>query len=201
MTTRAFAVTWAYRCPFARNFSEHVLAGLAAGAPWEVTWIPFALEQTHVAEGAPDAWDDPSKGPALLGLQAGIAVRDQFPEQFLLAHGALFAARHDLGLDLRDPEMVKEALSATGVDPEAVMAEVETGRPMETLRKEHEQAVAEHSVFGVPTVIAGGRATFVRIMHRPHGDADLAVRTVERVLDLSTGWPELNELKHTTISR
>jgi hypothetical protein len=27
------------------------------------------------------------------------------------------------------------------------------------------------------------------------------VRTVERVLDLVTGWPDLNELKHTTIAR
>ena len=201
MSATEFAVTWAYRCPFARNFAEHVLVGLASGAPWDVTWIPFALEQTHVAEGDLDVWDDPSKGPALLAIQAGIAVRDQVPEQFPVAHGALFAARHDLGLDLRDPEMVKEALSATGVDPEAVMAEVATGRPMETLRKEHEQAVAEHSVFGVPTIIGGGQATFVRVMHRPHGDADVAVRTVERVLDLSTGWPELNELKHTTITR
>ena len=201
MSTTEFAVTWAYRCPFARNFSEHVLLGLASGAPWDVTWIPFALEQTQVAEGDLDAWDDPSKTPALLSIQAGIAVRDQFPEQFLVAHGALFAARHDLGLDLRDREMVKEALGATGVDPEAAMAEVAGGRPLETLRKEHEQAVAEHSVFGVPTVITGGRAAFVRVMNRPHGDADLAVRTVERTLDLVTGWPELNELKHTTIPR
>ncbi len=201
MSTTEFAVTWAYRCPFARNFSEHVLLGLASGAPWEVTWIPFALEQTHVGEGDPDAWDDPSKTPALLSIQAGIAVRDQLPERFPVAHGALFAARHDLGLDLRDPEMVKEVLDATGVDPEAVMAEVATGRPLETLRKEHEQAVAEHAVFGVPTVITAGQATFVRVMNRPRGDADLAIRTVERVLDLVTGWPELNELKHTTIAR
>ena len=27
-----FAVTWDYRCPFARNAHEHVLDGLAAGA-------------------------------------------------------------------------------------------------------------------------------------------------------------------------
>ncbi len=201
MSATQFAVTWAYRCPFARNFAEHVLLGLATGAPWDVTWIPFALEQTHVAEGDPDVWDDPAKAPALLAIQAGIAVRDRFPERFLLAHGALFAARHDLGLDLRDPELVKEALGGAGVDAEAVMAEVATGRPLETLRKEHEQVVAEHSVFGVPTVIAGGQATFVRVMHRPAGDAGGAVRTVERVLDLATGWPELNELKHTTIPR
>jgi protein-disulfide isomerase-like protein with CxxC motif len=201
MSALEFAVTWAYRCPFARNLSEHILLGLASGAPWEVTWVPFALEQTHVAEGEPDVWDDPAMTPALLAIQAGIAVRDRFPEQFLVAHGALFAARHDLGLDLRDPDLVKETLGATGVDAEAVMAEVATGRPMETLRKEHERAVADHAAFGVPTVIAGGQAVFVRIMNRPHGDAELAVRTVERVLDLVTGWPELNEFKHTTISR
>ena len=201
MSTTEFAVTWAYRCPFARNIAEHVLLGLASGASWDVTWIPFALEQTHVGEGDPDAWDDPSKAPALLSIQAGIAVRDQFPERFLVAHGALFAARHDLGLDLRDPELVKEALGAAGVDGESVMAEVATGRPLETLRKEHEQVVAERAVFGVPTVITGGRATFVRVMNRPQGDAELAVRTVERILDLVTGWPELNELKHTTIPR
>jgi hypothetical protein len=201
VSTTEFAVAWAYRCPFARNFCEHVLVGLASGAPWDVTFVPFALEQTHVGEGDPDVWDDPATVPALLSLQAGIAVRDRFPERFLVAHGALFAARHDLGLDLRDPELVKEALGAAGVDGEAVMAEVATGRPLETLRKEHEQMVAEHAVFGVPTVIAGGRATFVRVMNRPHGDAELAVRTVERILDLVTGWPELNELKHTTIAR
>jgi DSBA-like thioredoxin domain-containing protein len=201
VSTSEFAVTWAYRCPFARNFCEHVLVGLAGGAPWDVTFVPFALEQTHVAEGDLDVWDDPDQGPALLAIQAGIAVRDRFPERFLVAHGALFAARHDLGLDLRNPELVREALGAAGVDPEAVMAEIATGRPLDTLRKEHERAVAEHSVFGVPTVIAGNRATFVRVMHRPRGDAEIAVRTVERILDLVTGWPELNELKHTTVPR
>jgi hypothetical protein len=196
-----FAVTWDYRCPFARNFCEQVLVGLAAGAPWDVTFVPFALEQAHVAEGEPDVWDDPERTPALLAVQAGVAVRDRFPDQFLVAHGALFAARHDLGFDLRDPDLVKEALGAAGVDGEAVMAEVATGRPLETLRKEHERVVADHAVFGVPTVIAGDQAVFVRVMHRPLGDADVAVRTVERVLDLVTGWPDLNEFKHTSIPR
>jgi hypothetical protein len=36
-----FAVTWDYRCPFARNAHEHVLAGLADGADWDVTFVPF----------------------------------------------------------------------------------------------------------------------------------------------------------------
>jgi protein-disulfide isomerase-like protein with CxxC motif len=198
---REFAVTWAYRCPFARNFTEHVLTGLAAGAPWDVRWVPFSLHQMHLAEGEPDVWDDPDKAPLLLAMQAGIAVRDRFPPRFLDAHAALFAARHDEGLDVREPEVVRGALERASVDVEAVMAEVATGTPLETFRKEHERAVADHAVFGVPTVIVGDRATFIRIMDRPDGDAERAVATVERVLDLVTGWPELNELKHTTIPR
>ena len=201
MTAAEFAVTWDYRCPFARNFCEHVLVGLAAGAPWEVTFVPFSLDQVHVAEGAPDVWGVPEKAPSLLALQAGVAVRDRFPEAFLAAHAAIFAARHDDGLDLRDPEVVEAAMSGVGVDVDAVLADVERGTALETVRKEHERVVADHAVFGVPTVIIGDRAAFVRVVHRPRGDGDQAVATVERVLELVTGWPELNELKHTTIPR
>lgn len=48
--TTSFAVTWDYRCPFARNAVEHVLLGLEAGAPWEVRFAPFSLNQAHVRE-------------------------------------------------------------------------------------------------------------------------------------------------------
>jgi hypothetical protein len=49
--TAVFAVTWDYRCPFARNAHEHVLTGLTAGADWQVTFVPFSLGQVHVEEG------------------------------------------------------------------------------------------------------------------------------------------------------
>jgi hypothetical protein len=38
-------------------------------------------------------------------------------------------------------------------------------------------------------------------MHRPMGDAAVARRTIERALELVTGWPDLNEFKHTKIPR
>jgi len=41
----------------------------------------------------------------------------------------------------------------------------------------------------------------VRFMHRPQGDADLAIRTIERVLDLLGDFPQLNEFKHTSLKR
>src|SRR2546430_7641145 len=78
----SFAVTWDYRCPFARNAHEHILTALAAGADWDVRFVPFSLGQVHVAEGEADVWDEPEKDTGIVALQAGTVVRDRFPEQF-----------------------------------------------------------------------------------------------------------------------
>lgn len=197
---RTFAVTWEYRCPFARNAHEHLVTALRDGPDWDVTFVPFSLGQVHVAEGDPDIWEDPERDGGLLSLQAGVVVRDRFPDHFLEVHEALFAARHDRGLDLRDHEVVAEVLVAAGVDADAVLAEIADGWPLATVRKEHEAVSADHGVWGVPTFIVGAEAVFVRFMHRPGGDADLARTTIERVVDLAA-WSDLNEFKHTRIPR
>lgn len=196
----AFAVSWDYRCPFARNAHEHLVVGLQGGADWDVTWVPFSLNQVHVAEGEAAVWDDPSKAPALLAMQAGIVVRDRFPDRFLDAHVALFTARHDEGRDIRERDIVQSVLDGAGVDGAAVLAEIDDGWPLETFRKEHEAAARDHNVWGVPTFIKGGSAVFVRLMHRPRGDAAVAREAIDRVVEL-LGWEELNEFKHTSISR
>ncbi len=54
------------------------------------------------ARGRDPVWDDPSKAKDLMALAAGVVVRDDYPEQFGAVHHALFVARHDRGLDLRD---------------------------------------------------------------------------------------------------
>lgn len=198
-----FGLTFDYLCPFARNANEHAVAALQGGADLEVTFMPFSLAQVHVEDGATDVWDlpDPDSESGILAFQAGLAVRDHFPERFLAAHLALFAARHDDGRDIKDRAVVRRALTQAGLDADAVFEVVASGEPLETLRKEHEMAAAEHDVWGVPTFVANGRAVFVRLMTRPDGDGDLATRTIERVLDLVTGFPELNEFKQTVIPR
>ncbi|MGH9281850.1 MAG: DsbA family oxidoreductase [Acidimicrobiales bacterium] len=201
MADLAFTVNWDYRCPFARNAHEHLVAGLQDGAAWDVRFVPFSLDQVHVAEGGIDVWDDPGKATALLAMQAGIVVRDTRPERFLDAHLALFRARHDEGRDLRDEDVVAEVLTETGLDGAEILGHVAEGWPLATFRKAHDQAVAERNVFGVPTFVAGDRAVFVRLMDRPGDDGAKARATIERVLDLVTGWAELNELKTTTIPR
>jgi hypothetical protein len=198
---KPFAVTWDYRCPFARNVHEHIVVALAAGAPWDVTFLPFSLTQTHVPEGGTPVWEDPEKSADLTALAAGVVVRDQYPELFGPVHDALFAARHDEGLDLRNPDVVAAVLEAAGVPGEKVLAEIDAGGPIEEIRRSHTQAVDEWDVFGVPTFVVDGRAVFVRLMSRPRGDAELARRTIEGVVRLFDEQPDLNEFKYTKLSR
>jgi protein-disulfide isomerase-like protein with CxxC motif len=199
--TLSFAVSWDYRCPFARNAHEHLVEALRQGADWDVTFVPFSLNQVHVAEGDPDVWDDPTKADALLAMQVGIVAREKLPERFLDIHAALFRARHDEGRDIREADVLKEILTEQGADAEAVFAEIADGWPLETFRKEHEAAAGDHKVWGVPTFIKDDQSVFVRLMTRPQGDGALATKTIERVIDLVGGFPELNEFKHTSIPR
>jgi 2-hydroxychromene-2-carboxylate isomerase len=198
---KPFAVTWDYRCPFARNAHEHILAGLADGAEWDVSFLPFSLTQAHVPEGGIPAWDDPAKASDLMALAAGVVVRDEYPEQFGAVHHALFAARHDEGLDLRDRGAVAGVLDAAGVPADKVLAQVDSGEPIDEIERAHLQAVGEWNVFGVPTFVVDGRAVFVRLMSRPGGDAALARRTIEGIVQLMDDQPDLNEFKFTTLSR
>ena len=199
-TPQSFAVTWDYRCPFARNGHEHILDGLAAGAPWDVRFVPFFLNQSHVPEGETPAWDDSAQQSDLLALAAGVVVRDRYPGLFPAVHRSLFAIRHDESGDLRETSVVRQALERAGADADLVLAEVEAGWPAKAVASEHEQVVNELDVFGVPTFIAGDHAVFVRLMNRPAGDGKLARETIDRVIDLIDGHPELNEFKHTRVA-
>jgi hypothetical protein len=201
MATHTFAVTWDYRCPFAYRAHDHVIEGLLGGGDWDVHFVPFSLGQVHVAEGEPDIWDRPDDDSGLLALRAAVVVRDQFPEAFLRVHRALFELRHRHGKHLNDQAALRDALVANRVDAEAVFEAIAGGSPLETVRKEHEASAREHTVWGVPTFIADDQAVFVRLMNAADGDAAASKAIVERLIDMLTGWPQLNEFKHTTIPR
>ena len=199
----SFAVTWDYRCPFARNAHEHLLTALEAGADWDVHFVPFSLGQVHVGEGDTDVWDEPEKDTGIVALQAGVVVRDRYPEKFFAVHRDLFAARHDHGLKLSEPQVVRDVLVRHDIDADEVFAAIEEGTPLKQIRTEHEAAAEQHSVWGVPTFISGDEAVFVRLMDRsPIGtDAHASRRTIERVVELLDDWPNLNEFKHTGLKR
>jgi hypothetical protein len=200
MAALEFSLTWDYRCPFARLATQHVIAGLHAGADWTVAFVPFSQSQSHIAPGEADIWSRPEDDSGLLALQAAVAVRDRQPDRFLAVHQGLFDARHEHGLHIRDEAVVGAVLEQAGADGEAAFAAIADGEPLDIVRREHERAAREHAVWGVPTFIVGPRAAFVRLMEGPTGEAD-AVETVERIVTMLSGWPTLNEFKHTSLSR
>jgi hypothetical protein len=194
---RQFALTWDYRCPFARNAHEALVNGLKEGRDWDVRFWPFSLDQVHVEEGQAPVWERSLDGEGVSGLRAllwGIAVRDAFPDRFLDFHLGAFRARHDEGKKIAEESVLAEVAAGVGLDPGAVAAEVASGRPLKALEAEHTEAVDRYAVFGVPTVIEGDEAVFVRMMERGNVD-DLA-----QALDLVAST-RLNEFKRTKIPR
>jgi hypothetical protein len=191
-----FAVSFDYRCPFARNGHESVVAGLRAGRDWDVTFLPFSLDQVHVEEGEPAIWDRPSdeQGSGVKALCWAIAIRDEFRDKFLDWHTAAFTARHEDGAKIAKDEVLAEIATSVGLDPAAIAAEVATGRPLKTLAQSHTDAVKNHAIFGVPTFVVGDQVAFVRLMDRGNPE------DIDRVLDLLE-WTDLNEFKHTSVPR
>ncbi len=130
-----------------------------------------------------------------------MTVRDRFPEAFPAVHRALFAARHDQGQQLNDEAVLRQVLTDQGVDAGGVFASIADGLALKTVQAEHEEVAGSHTVWGVPTFIAGDEAVFVRLMNRPQGDAEVARSSIERIVDMLAGWADLNEFKRTTIKR
>ena len=198
---RRFAVTHDYLCPFARNAAEVVVRALEADDSLEVGFRAFSLSQVHLEEDAPPVWQ-PGTEPAsgVLALQWGLAVRDELPERFPAVHLALFAARHDQGLDINDPEVLAGAVASAGIDPDEVAKLVASGGPAAALAADHTWAADGSRVFGVPTFVTDRRAVFVRLMGRPATPTD-ALATLDRVLAMVEDWDDLNEFKATVIPR
>ena len=198
---RRFAITHDYLCPFARNAAEVVVRAQEAGAPFQADFRAFSLSQVHLEEDDPPVWQ-PGSPPrsGVLALQWGLAVRDELPERFPAVHLALFAARHDQGRDLNDPEVLAAAVASAGIDPAEVEKLVASGQPAAALAADHTWAVDTSRVFGVPTFVTDQRAVFVRLMSRP-ASPEAARATLDRVLAMVEDWPDLNEFKATAIPR
>ena len=204
--TRAFAVTWDYRCPFARIAHEHVHRRRSRPAPTGTSrFVPFSLGQVHVGGGrARRLGRRPSTTPGLLALQAGVVVRDQFPDQFLaVAPRRCSPLRHDEGLQLNDPRRA----SAGVLDGRRrrrrrrVRRDRRRASRSQPIRKEHDR--------WPPSARGVGRAHLHRRRPGHLRPAHAPPRGRRRRWPERTGrarrrparrWPDLNEFKHTIAS-
>jgi hypothetical protein len=197
MQRSTFGITYDYLCPFARNANEHVVAGLRAGADWDVTFVPLSLTQLKAAESGVPRWDGPGalRRSGVLALAVAEVVRMRAPDRFLDAHLELFALRHDRGEDLRDPSSIAEALGRIGVDTAMVDAASEG---LDPLQLSHEGAVARE-VWGVPTLLGARRAVFIRLLDRPTADGADSRPRIGRLLDLLEHESMLHEFKQVDL--
>jgi 8-oxo-dGTP pyrophosphatase MutT (NUDIX family) len=189
-----YSITFDYLCPFARNAHEAVIAGLAEGREWDVSFHAYSLAQGRVEEGEASVWEEPEGKSGLLAMQWGIAARDAFPDVFPALHRELFAARHDHGQDIKDEAVLRAAAERAGADADAIAEYVAGGKPLAAIAAEHTEAVERWDVFGVPTFIVDDVATFIRFMSR----GELA--DLDRALELLT-WHDMNEFKRTRLPR
>jgi hypothetical protein len=194
-----FGITYDYLCPFGRNGNEHVVAGLRSGADWEVEFVPFSLSQAKAAESGEVRWDSPAalRRSGVLALAVAELVRAEHPERFLDVHLELFALRHELALDLRDPGHVAGALERAGV-ASSLVDRAEQG--LDALRAAHESLV-QREVWGVPTLLGSRRAVFVRLLDRPGPDQDAAARRVAQLVRLVEDDLMLHEFKQVDLPR
>ena len=202
-TETPFVLLYDYRCPFAKNVHDHVIAALRSGLALSVTFTPYTLSQGHVESGSPAVWDDPLHDGGLLALEASVAVRDTAPEHFLALHEALFAARHEHSISLTTREQVDAVLVTVGVDPEPIWSEVSSGRPRAEIATAWTHYHDDLDVFGVPTfIVDDADATFVRLMDGPdRSDPAASVDVVSGLLDLIIRRTDINALKHTRLNR
>ncbi len=174
-----------------------MVEALQGDADWAVTFRPFSLQQNHNEPEETDVWDvalDSDQGSGVRALLWSLAIRDEFPDEFLAFHTAMFAARHDEALDISDESVISDVATSVGVDAPTIAGLVASGIAQKQLKAEHLSLVEDHAVFGVPTFIVGDEAVFVRVMER-HNIPD-----IERVVDM-IDWTNVNEFKRTSIAQ
>ncbi len=197
---KSFSINFDYRCPFARNLNEHLVAALKNGAEYDVEFVPFNLSQVHVEEGERSIWEDPSREVDLIANEVGYIVSKLYPEKFLDIHIGLFALRHEKGKGMKRFEEMEELLNENGVDATKVREVLESKVYRDETRELHRHQSEDLDVFGVPTLFDNDKAAFVRILDRPTTPAG-SVSVIDRVVDHVFSHSELNEIKHTRVAR
>ena len=191
--TQSFAVSFDYRCPFARNAQEAVVTGLREGRDWDVRFLAFSLDQIHVSEDEPPVWERPpaERGQRCARARVGHRRARRLPRP--LPRRARRAVRGAPRQGRRSSRKRRccarrsDRSSSTRM-PSRPRSRAAARSP--TLAAEHTEAVKQWAMFGVPTFVVGDRAVFVRLMERDRPE------DIDQVLDLFA-FERLNEFKYT----
>jgi predicted DsbA family dithiol-disulfide isomerase len=190
-----FEVFYDYMCPFVYRASVLLQnVGQSPHPRLNVTWRYFSLTQVNSKDDAWTVWDAPAAETVRgrLAFKAAEAARRQ--DRFDDFHMPLLEARHRDRLDIDQIEVVERVAVDCGLDLERFRKDLADPHILESLARDHRQAVGVHGVFGTPTfVFPDGAAAYVRLAEAPV--AAESRRVFERVVLIAAGEPSILELK------
>ena len=190
-----FEVFYDYLCPFVYRASVLLQnVGLSLPSRLAVTWRYFSLAQVNSKDDGWTAWNAPASEPVKgrLAFKAAESARRQC--RFDDFHMLLLHARHRDRLDIDKPDVVQRVAVDAGLDLERFRKDLADPAILNSLARDHQQALSEHGVFGTPTfVFADGASAYVRLAEAP--DPAQASRVFDRLISIAAGEPSILEIK------
>ncbi len=188
-------VFYDYLCPFVYRASVLLQnVGDSGGRKLKVRWRYFSLSQVNSKDEGWTVWDAPEsdKVRGRLAFKAAEAARRQ--GRFDDLHIPLLTARHRDRLDIDDVEVVERVAVEAGLDLERLRQDMAAADILDSLARDHQEAIAEHGVFGTPTfVFPGGSSAYIRLSEAP-GVED-AARVFDRLMSVAAEEPRILEIK------
>jgi predicted DsbA family dithiol-disulfide isomerase len=190
-----FEVFYDYMCPFVYRASVLLQnVGRSPSPRLKVTWRYFSLAQVNSKDDGWTVWDAPASDTVRgrLAFKAAEAARRQ--QRFDDFHMPLLEARHRDRLDIDQLEVVERVAVDCGLNLDQFRRDLADPGILESLARDHRQAVGVHGVFGTPTFLfPDGAAAYVRLAEAP--DLAESSRIFERIVLIAAGEPSILELK------
>ena len=163
-----------------------------------VNWKSFSLEQVNGTNGPEwKVWDqlDTYESRSLTSLRAGKAAKLQGSKLFEKFHLELLTARHGKTprISLSDSSSILKLASKIGLDMKKFETDMNDRSLLETIARDHIEAVEQYGVFGTPTfVFPNGASAFVKMIKPPAGKA---ARTLELLSEMMSEQIYIGEIK------
>jgi predicted DsbA family dithiol-disulfide isomerase len=189
-----FDVYFDYQCPFVYRIAGLLDAVRRSGRELEVGWRYFSLTQVNSKDDGWTVWDAPAteKVKGRLAFAAAESARRQ--GRFADLHLPLLQARHRDRLDLDEQAVVEQVASSSGLDMDRFNRDLADTRILDSLARDHTQAVRDQGVFGTPTLVfAGGASAYVRLAEPADGNGALEV--FDRLVSVAEAEPRILEIK------
>ena len=184
-----------YLCPFVYRASVLLDAVQRSGRrDIEVRWRYFSLTQVNSKDDGWKVWTAPASESVRGRLAFAAAEASRRQGRFEGFHGALLAARHRERLDIDDRDVLERVARGQGLDMEQLRRDMADPAILGVLARDHTQAVAEHGIFGTPTLVfADGASAYVRLAEEVSADESLDV--FERLVAVAASEPKILEIK------